>query len=56
LERDSLGAALDLDFLSPFPKKVAKNSGGIKARIKLLKINNGGEIIDGKSYFGRRWK
>ena len=49
MERDSIGGALDLDLLSPFPQKDARNSGGIKRRIKLFKVNNGGERIDGKN-------
>ena len=28
LEKDSIGEALDLDLLSPFPQKYATNSGG----------------------------
>ena len=49
MERDSIGEALDLDLLYPFPQKDARNSGGIKRRNKLFKVNNGGERIDGKS-------
>ena len=56
LERDSIGEALDLDLLSPFPQKYARNSGGIKRRKKQLKVNNGGERMEGKKCLGRRWK
>ena len=49
LERDSIGEALDLDLLSPFPQKDARNSGGVKRRIKLFKVNNGGERMGGKN-------
>ena len=56
LERDSIGGALDLDLLSPFHQKDARNSGGIKRMIKLFKVNNGGEIMEVKKCIGRRWK
>jgi hypothetical protein len=46
LERDSIGEALDLDLLSPFPQKYATNSGGIKRRKKEPKVNNGGERVE----------
>ena len=48
-ERDSIGEALDLDLLSPFPQKDARNSGGIKRMVKLFKVNNGGERVGGKN-------
>jgi hypothetical protein len=35
-ERDSIGEALDLDLLSPFLQKDARNSGGIKRRNNLF--------------------
>ena len=56
LEKDSIGEALDLDLLYPFPQKYARNSGGIKRRKKQLKVNNGGERMKGKKYMGWRWK
>ena len=56
LERDSIGEALDLDLLSPFPQKYARNSGGIKRRKKTFKVNNGRERMEGKKCLGRRWK
>ena len=56
MERDSIGEALDLDLLPPFPQKYATNSGGIKRRKKLFKVNNGGERMEGKKWLGRRWK
>ena len=56
LERDSIGEALDLDLLSPFPQKYATNSGGIKRTKQEPKVNNGGERMEGKGWFGRRWK
>jgi hypothetical protein len=56
LKRDSLGGALDLDLLSPFPQKDATNSGRIKRRIELFKVNNGGERIDEKNYLDKRWE
>jgi hypothetical protein len=49
LERDSIGGALDLDLLCPFPQKDARNSGGIKRMVKLFKVNNGGERVGGKN-------
>ena len=42
LERDSIGGALDLYLLSPFPQKDARNSGGVKRMLKLFKVSNGG--------------
>jgi hypothetical protein len=56
LERDSIGEALDLGLLSPFPPKYATNSGGVKRRKKELTVNNGGERMEGKGQLGRRWK
>jgi hypothetical protein len=49
LERDSIGGALDLDLLSPFPQKDRRNSGRIKRMVNLFKINNGGERVFGKN-------
>ena len=54
LERDSLGGALDLDLLSPFPQKDARNSGGIKTQEEDQALQgqqwrreNGGEEVFG---------
>ena len=42
-ERDSVGGVVDLDLLSLFPQKDARNNGGNKRRNKIFKVNNGGE-------------
>jgi hypothetical protein len=34
---------IDLDLLSLFPQKYARNMGGMERESKLLKVNNGGE-------------
>jgi hypothetical protein len=38
-----IGGKIDLDLLSLFPQKDARNMGGMERESKLLKINNGGE-------------
>jgi hypothetical protein len=42
-EEKVIGGNIDLDLLSLFPQKDARNMGGIERESKLLKINNGGE-------------
>jgi hypothetical protein len=56
MKRDSLGGALDLDLLSPFPQKDATNSGGIERMNKLFKVNNGGERMDVEEHLDKRWE
>jgi hypothetical protein len=38
-----IGGKIDLDLLSLFPQKDARNMGGMERESKLLKVNNGGE-------------
>jgi hypothetical protein len=43
LEEILIGGKIDLDLLSLFPLKEARNIGGMERESKLLKVNNGGE-------------
>jgi hypothetical protein len=43
LEERWIGGNIDLDLLSLFPQKDARNMGGMERESKLLKVNNGGE-------------
>jgi hypothetical protein len=38
-----IGGKIDLDLLSLFPQKDARNIGGMERESKLLKVNNEGE-------------
>jgi hypothetical protein len=38
-----IGGKIDLDLLSLFPQKDARNMGGMERESMLLKVNNGGE-------------
>jgi hypothetical protein len=42
-EEKVIGRNIDLDLLSLFPQKDARNMGGMERESKLLKVNNGGE-------------
>jgi hypothetical protein len=42
LEEILIAEKIDLDLLSLFPKKDARNMGGMERGRKLLKVNNGG--------------
>jgi hypothetical protein len=42
-EEKVIGGNIDLDLLSLFPQKDARNMGGMGRKGKLFKVNNGGE-------------
>jgi hypothetical protein len=42
-EEKVIGGNIDLDLLSLFPQKYARNMVGMEWESKLLKVNNGGE-------------
>jgi hypothetical protein len=54
--RDSIGGVIDLDLLSLFSQKDARNNGGNKRRKKFLKVNNVGERIEEGDLCEKRWK
>jgi hypothetical protein len=43
IEEIMIGENVDLDLLSLFPQKDARNMGGIGRKGKLFKVNNGGQ-------------
>jgi hypothetical protein len=43
IEEIMIGGNIDLDLLSLFPQKDARNMGGIRRKGKLFKVNNRGE-------------
>jgi hypothetical protein len=43
LEERWIGGNIDLDLLSLFPQKDARNIRGMERESKLVKVNNGGE-------------
>jgi hypothetical protein len=55
LEEIMIGGKVDLDLLSLFPQKDARNMGGIGRKGKLFKVNNGGER-NGRDNFQMRKK
>jgi hypothetical protein len=55
IEEIMIGGKVDLDLLSLFPQKDARNMGGMGRKGKLVKVNNGGER-NGRANFQMRKK